>query len=140
MKRRTNSFLFGNIWIKNTLLHLSNNHIITASDKIANLEFADWYLADTAGLDENYGLQEELKALKEEIINKDVKHPDTLAYKKNILNQIGLLEECLGTLNTNAVTYGVNEHQMLDYLLNEDIKKLRKNIKEMSKLLDKYYD
>lgn len=117
----------------------ATEHIEVAADKISTWEFADWYLGET-GLEENYEIQRELEQLKENLINKDVEHPDTLKLKKNILNQIGLLEDSFETLNLNSTSSDIDELQLLDDMVSQDINNLSKNIEEMNDILSEYYE
>lgn len=118
----------------------SQEHMNTATDKISNWEFTEWYLIE-AGLEENFDIQRELKDAREKVTNKDVKYPDTLEYKKNILNQITLIEKELENLkNSDVSTYDLEALKTLDMLIAEDIKNLHENINEMNKILGKYYE
>ncbi|MFJ7679742.1 hypothetical protein ACIQXQ_17020 [Peribacillus sp. NPDC097198] len=116
-----------------------NTHLDQSAEKIGDQDFSTWYLVEN-GLGENQEIQKELENIEDKIINKDVKYADTLDYKKNILNQIKILEDCIETLNIHSTAYTLEEIQILDYSLSEDIKNLRSNIDETHKILDKYYD
>ena len=105
-------------------------YLSKAGGEIESFRFTNWYLLEN-GIEESFDLQSELEIAKEKIINKDLEHADTLAYKTNILNQIHIFEEFLKDLDINN-----DELQSLKFSENTD--ELSKNIKEMNNILGEY--
>ncbi|WP_433774420.1 hypothetical protein [Bacillus wiedmannii] len=96
------------------------------------LDLSDWYISESGHTDKlNY--EDKLRALREEIINTDVHYKDASDLKRNALNTISLLEDCLNTLDTLY-----SDDNMMYKILTKDMEKVRKSLSERNEILSRY--
>ncbi|BCB39965.1 hypothetical protein TU57_14050 [Bacillus cereus] len=118
------------------LLKDTHTYFTTVIEKGESYDLEKWYLLEK-GMDDNLKFNKDLKAIRERIVNTDVKYKDTLELKKNVLNSLALIETNLKDINT---FYKDSNSNLLWNQLGEEIDKLNKNVQKQNEILGKYYE
>lgn len=78
-------------------------HLDQAADELEEETFLDWYLIQ-GGIEENVAFQAQLEETETIVLDEDANGPSTLQLKKNILEQIIVLQETFELLYNAAET------------------------------------
>ncbi|WP_129726354.1 hypothetical protein [Ectobacillus funiculus] len=98
------------------------------------LSLMDWNVKE--GIDTRLKLQKEVKEIREEINNTDLKYQDTLELKQNAINSLALMEE----IYRNVELFGnMDGFDLFVQQLPEEINALSENIEKQNKIMSKYY-
>lgn len=114
------------------LTNKMNKYLGQADDAIF---VSSWYDLENGFLD-GQDLKDEVSKMKEELINKDAKYPDTQALKKNLLNGITSFENELETIDL----YAHDDGSKLKPMIEADLLTNKNNFNKAKKIIKKYYD
>lgn len=108
-------------------------HFDQAADTLEDETFLDWYL-NLEGMEENEALQAEIAEAERNIFDEEVKGPNSLSLKKNILEQIVVLQETFDLLDSAVKANNVPSNK-LHQGFTANIKELSSLSEEMNMIL-----